>query len=107
MEEKKKPLSKLTFEEALSELEEIAEGLEDGEHGLDDSITEFERGMKLVKLCQDKLEEAERKIEILQKGEEVSTGDGKKKKKVKKKRIKVKEVTGEIDDNEDLQGSLL
>ncbi len=44
MEEKKKLINKMTFEEALSELEEIAESLEEGTLGLDDSIVEFERG---------------------------------------------------------------
>ncbi|MCP4726460.1 MAG: exodeoxyribonuclease VII small subunit, partial [bacterium] len=101
LEEKKKPLNKLTFEDAMSELEGIARSLEDGSLGLDDSIVEFERGAKLVKLCQVKLDEAERKIEILQKGEDADETIEKKKKKVRKKKIKVKEDTGEIDDNED------
>lgn len=101
MEKRRKAMSKLTFEEALSELEDISKRLEEGSLGLDNSIVEFERGTELVRFCQDKLEEAERKIEILQRGEE--RGE----KKIKRKRIKVKADTGEIDDQEDLQGSLL
>ncbi len=97
----------MIFEEALSELEEIAERLEGGELGLDDSIIEFERGTKLVKSCQGKLDEAERKIEILQKPDEDDNMDESNKKKVKKKKVKVKEDTGEIEDSEDIQGSLL
>ena len=54
--------------------------------------------MQYAKLCHDKLEEAERKIEILQKGE---------KEKPEKKKVKVKKDTGEIEDDEELQGSLL
>ncbi|MBN2041197.1 MAG: exodeoxyribonuclease VII small subunit [Spirochaetes bacterium] len=102
MEAKNKPVNKLTFEEALEELETIARDLEQGDLKLDDSIASFERGTELKKLCREKLEEAERKIEILQKGK----GPGNEKK-VKKKKVKVKEETGEIDEKEDLQGSLL
>lgn len=98
MEKPKKSETKKTFEDALAELEEIAEKLEDGSMGLDDSIKEFEKGIKLARLCQEKLEEAERKIEILQKGE---NGE------VASKNVAVKNDTGEIDDEEELQGSLI
>lgn len=94
----KKQQKKITFEEALSELETIASQLEEGTLGLDDSITRFEKGIELARFCREKLEEAERKIEILQKG-----GSGN----VKKKEVRVKEDTGEIEDDEDVQGSLL
>lgn len=102
MEKKDKPLDKLSFEEALNELEKIAGELEEGSLNLDDSISNFERGTILKNFCRDKLEEAERKIEILQKAE-----GSKNEKKVKKKKVKIKEDTGEIDDNEEVQGSLL
>lgn len=98
MEKLKKTETKKTFEDALSELEEIAARLEDGTLGLDDSIKEFEKGIKLAKLCQEKLDEAERKIEILQKGE---SGE------VSSKKVAVKNDTGEIDDGDELQGSLI
>lgn len=97
MEKKKKNKIDLSFEDALKELEEIARRLEGGNLGLDESISEFERGVHLSKLCHDKLEEAERKIEILQKGED---------NKIRKKEIKVKKDTGEVDDDE-VQGNLL
>ncbi len=87
-----------SFEDALKELEEIALNLERGELGLDNSIKEFERGIKLTRFCHEKLEDAERKIEILQKGK-----DGK----IKPKAIEVSPNEGEIDDKEELQGSLL
>ncbi len=99
MNNKENPNEKLTFEEAMKELESIAEKLEDGSLDLDKSISYFERGTELKKFCQEKLDEAEKKIEILQKGKEND-------KKVRKKKIKVKNDTGEIDE-EDIQGSLL
>lgn len=98
MEKQKKSESRKTFEEALAELEEIALRLEDGSLGLDDSIKEFEKGIKLARLCQEKLDQAERKIEILQKGENGETSS---------KKVAVKSDTGEIDDDDELQGSLI
>ena len=98
MEKNKKPLQKTTFESALEELEDIADKLESGELGLDESITEFEKGIKLANYCRLKLEEAERKIEILQRGEDST---------VKPNRVAVKHDTGEIEDDEELQGSLI
>lgn len=58
-----------TFEESLSELEQIASNLENGNLGLDEAIKEFEKGMKLSKECSQKLDEAEKKINILVQGE--------------------------------------
>lgn len=54
-----------TFEESLNELEEIATKLESGNLGLNEAIKEFEKGIKLSKECSDKLDEAEKKINIL------------------------------------------
>ena len=98
MEKQKKNQAKQTFEDALAELEEIAVRLEDGTLGLDDSIKEFERGIKLARFCQEKLEEAERKIEILQKGDDT---------RVTAKKVAVKSDTGEIEDDDEFQGSLI
>ena len=99
MEKGKKSAVKPSFEKALSELEEIAKRLEDGELGLDDSIKEFEKGIKLARICHEKLEEAERKIEILQKGDSSNE--------VTSRKVAVKSDTGEIEDDEELQGSLI
>ena len=96
--EAKKKNSAMTFEDAMDELETIALKLESGTLGLDESIKEFERGMALAKFCHEKLEAAARKIEILQKGE-----DGK----VKSKKVAVKQETGELEEGEELQGTLL
>ncbi len=56
---------KMTFEEALSRLEEIVSQLESGEITLDKSIAAFEEGQKLVKFCLEKLNEAETKVKKL------------------------------------------
>ena len=57
---------KLTFEEALRQLETIAEQVEKGEIGLEESITKYEQGMNLVKHCRELLSRAEHKIQQLQ-----------------------------------------
>lgn len=54
-----------TFEESLSELENVAQNLEKGNLSLDEAIAEFEKGMKLSKECSEKLEQAEKRINIL------------------------------------------
>lgn len=53
------------FEEMLEDLENIVSSLEKDNLKLDESISKFEEGMKLTKLCNIKLEEAEKKITIL------------------------------------------
>ncbi|MBN2059001.1 MAG: exodeoxyribonuclease VII small subunit [Deltaproteobacteria bacterium] len=60
------------FEEALKQLEEIVRDLESGDLSLEDSLKNFERGMKLIKFCSEKLEEVEQKVNIL-----VKESDGK------------------------------
>lgn len=62
----------LSFEEALNKLEEIVHYLENESLDLDKSLKIFEEGMNLSRICNEKLEKAERKIEIL------LGGDGKK-----------------------------
>lgn len=53
------------FESAITELEQIVKTLEEGELPLEKSLELFERGVKLSKFCHNTLEEAERRIEIL------------------------------------------
>ena len=53
------------FEKSMQRLEEIVLSLEDGELPLEDSLKVFEEGMKLVKFCSNKLEEAEQKVTLL------------------------------------------
>ena len=59
----------IKFEAALGKLEEIVRTLEEGDLPLDDSLRMFEEGVKLSKLCGQKLDAAERRIEILMKNE--------------------------------------
>jgi exodeoxyribonuclease VII small subunit len=53
------------FDIALSRLEEIVQDLEKGELPLEQSLRLFEEGVKLARICMSRLEEAERKVEIL------------------------------------------
>jgi len=64
-------MAEKTFEQAISELEKIVQELEQGELSLEDSIKRFEKGMKLSKLCNDKLNRVEQKLKKL-----VKTDDG-------------------------------
>jgi exodeoxyribonuclease VII small subunit len=56
------------FEDALNKLEKIVSKLEDGEIPLEESLKLFEEGIRLSRLCNQKLEEAEKRVEILMKG---------------------------------------
>lgn len=51
-----------TFEEAVIELEKLVQTLEDGECTLDESMKMFEEGMALAKYCNEKLQNAEKRI---------------------------------------------
>ena len=57
-----------TFESSLKELEQIVEQLEAGDLPLDQSLELFEQGVKLSRDCQKRLDEADRRVEILLKG---------------------------------------
>ncbi len=62
------------FEKALARLETIVEEMESGALSLEDMMKRFEEGQSLVKLCSGKLNQVERRIEILVKdGEAVTT----------------------------------
>ena len=53
------------FETALKRLEEIVNQMEAGDIDLDKTLADFEEGIKLVRFCSSKLEEAKKKIEVL------------------------------------------
>lgn len=95
---KKKGVKCENFEDALAELELVAKELESGELGLDAAIARYEEGIGYARFCQKKLEEAERRIEMLQKNKDGSVSKG---------RIRVKEDSGEIENDDEVQGSLL
>ncbi|MFQ5895124.1 MAG: exodeoxyribonuclease VII small subunit [Nitrospinota bacterium] len=60
--EREEPLS---FEAALSRLEEIVQELEEGDTALEGALALFEEGVKLSRFCSEKLKEAERRVEVL------------------------------------------
>ena len=66
------PIEKMSFEDALKELEEIVRKLESGNVELEKSIEIYERGAKLKAHCESRLKSAELKIEQIVQG-----GDGK------------------------------
>jgi exodeoxyribonuclease VII small subunit len=55
-------VSALSFEDALSELEQIVRALESGQQKLEDAITAYERGAALRRHCEAKLAEAEARV---------------------------------------------
>jgi exodeoxyribonuclease VII small subunit len=65
-------LEKLTFEEALTELETIVRDLETGKAPLEKSIQSYERGIALKQHCEAKLRDAKAKIEKITVGKDGS-----------------------------------
>ena len=61
------PKAAVPFEEALQKLESIVEAMESGDLPLESLIARYEEGVKLAKVCQEKLAEAELKIQQLEK----------------------------------------
>lgn len=60
-----KKQKKETFETSLAKLEDIVTQLEEGDLSLEDSLELFENGVKLSRECQERLNQAERRIEVL------------------------------------------
>jgi len=58
-------MGKKSFEESLARLEQITEELESGELTLEDSLKKFDEGIKLADFCQQKLLEAQQKVDLL------------------------------------------
>jgi exodeoxyribonuclease VII small subunit len=59
------PVKPKDFEDALSQLETLVKELEQGELSLEASLARYEQGVALARFCNDKLEEAEKRIEVL------------------------------------------
>lgn len=59
------------FEKAMEKLEGIVRKMEEGNMSLEESLKAFEEGIKLSRFCADKLDEAERKVNVL-----LREGDG-------------------------------
>ena len=54
-----------TFKEAIEELEKITDSPESGDLELEQSLSSFERGVELIRYCQDKLDSAQARVELL------------------------------------------
>jgi exodeoxyribonuclease VII small subunit len=65
---------KLSFEDAISQLEEIVRHLEDGEGKLDDAIKAYERGDLLKRHCEAKLQEAQARVDKIIRGSDGTLG---------------------------------
>jgi exodeoxyribonuclease VII small subunit len=63
-------MSNLNFEKSIEKLEKIVEKLEKGDLGLDEMLDLFEKGVKLSKECASILDAADKKVNILIKGED-------------------------------------
>ena len=68
-------MKKIKFEEAILRLENEVKRLESGNMSLDESISAFEEAIKHVKVCNEKLESAERRVRILTETEDGSITD--------------------------------
>lgn len=55
----------IDFEKSLSELDQLVTAMETGEMSLEESLKSFEQGVKLTRECQQALQEAEQKVELL------------------------------------------
>jgi exodeoxyribonuclease VII small subunit len=69
---KTKESPEFQFETALAELESLVETLEQGELSLEQSLQQFERGVKLTRACQQALKSAEQRVDMLVSGAEDS-----------------------------------
>ena len=63
----KKNSEEINFEQAMAELEALVSNMEKGEHSLEASLKDFERGVELTRTCQKALKDAEQKVQILSK----------------------------------------
>ena len=56
---------KIDFEASLGQLEQLVEQMEEGELNLENSLKAFEKGVKLTRECQQALQNAEQKVQLL------------------------------------------
>jgi exodeoxyribonuclease VII small subunit len=60
-----KPVEEMSFEDALRALEQVVSQLEQGDVALEKSITLYERGAKLKKHCEARLNEAQERVDLI------------------------------------------
>ena len=63
-------MAKEKFEDTLRKLEELLRKMEGGDMALEESLKAFEEGIRLSRLCSERLDEAERRVEMLLKEDE-------------------------------------
>ena len=63
-----KPVAEMSFEEAMAALEAVVSQLERGDVALEQSIALYERGAQLKKHCEERLKDAEAKVELIRAG---------------------------------------
>ena len=56
----------ISFEEALKDLEKIVEDLNNGDMELEKAITDYEKGIQLKNICEERLKNAQERIELIQ-----------------------------------------
>lgn len=56
----------ISFEEALKDLEKIVEDLNNGDMELEKAITAYEKGMQLKNICEERLKNAQERIQLIQ-----------------------------------------
>lgn len=61
---------KLTLEESFEALDEIINALQAGELTLEESFKKYEEGMKIIKNCNDSIDKVEKKLQVINGGEE-------------------------------------
>ena len=72
MKEKKSGKKEESFEKALQGLEKVVQRLESGDLPLEESLSAFEEGVRLTRVCSQRLDKAEKRIEILMRDEKGS-----------------------------------
>ena len=66
-------IEKLTFEEAMKELEKLVDSLDKGNISLDEAIAAYDRGSQLKDYCQKKLHDAKMKVDTIQSSDNIVT----------------------------------
>ena len=66
-------IEKLTFEEAMQELEKLVDSLDKGDVSLDEAIAAYDRGSQLKDYCEKKLQEAKMKVDTIQASDNTDT----------------------------------
>lgn len=112
-------ITNISFEEGLKRLDDIVQAMEDSDLPLEDIMKSYEEGILLIRHCRERLDEAQSRIEVLEKEkntrpgnndslhDEEETGGRSSKDGVRAKRVKVKEEEEDFIIDERLQGTLL